>query len=75
MNEEKSAVGKPSARIFLGVNFYKRFKKTRVYVPKKSKQRFEDKLKKLTNRNWGVSMEYRIYKVNQLIQGWTLQQY
>jgi RNA-directed DNA polymerase len=70
VNEEKSAVGKPRARIFLGMSFYKIFKKTRIYVPKKSKQRFEDKLKKLTNRNWGVSMEYRIHKVNQLIQGW-----
>ena len=70
VNEEKSAVGKPRARIFLGMSFYKLFKKTRIYVPKKSKQRFEDKLKKLTNRNWGVSMEYRIHKVNELIQGW-----
>lgn len=68
VNEEKSAVGKPIARIFLGVSFYR--KKTRVYVPKKSKKRLKDKLKKLTNRNWGVSMEYRILKVNQLIQGW-----
>lgn len=70
VNEEKSAVGKPRARIFLGMSFYKIFKRTRIYVPKKSKQRFEDKLKKLTNRNWGVSMEYRIHKVNELIQGW-----
>jgi RNA-directed DNA polymerase len=70
VNEEKSAVGKPKARIFLGVSFYKMRKKTSVYVPKKTKIRFEDKLKKLTNRNWGVSMEYRILKLNQLIQGW-----
>lgn len=70
VNEEKSAVGKPIARIFLGVSFYQMRKKTRVYVPKKTKQRFEEKLKKLTNRNWGVSMEYRITKINQVIQGW-----
>lgn len=70
VNEEKSAVGKPKARIFLGVSFYKMWNKTRVYVPKKTKKRFEDKLKRLTNRNWGVSMEYRILKLNQLIQGW-----
>ncbi|MFC0275052.1 group II intron reverse transcriptase/maturase [Metabacillus herbersteinensis] len=70
VNEEKSAVGKPKARVFLGVSFYKMWKRTRVYVPKKSKKRFEDKLKKITNRNWGVSMEYRILKLNQLIQGW-----
>lgn len=70
VNEEKSAVGKPSARIFLGVSFYQTKKQTRVYVPKKTKKRFEDKVKILTNRNWGVSMEYRIQKLNQLIQGW-----
>jgi RNA-directed DNA polymerase len=68
VNEEKSAVGKPSARTFLGVSFYRT--KTRVYVPNKSKQRLETKLLKLTNRNWGVSMAYRILKINQLIQGW-----
>ncbi|SFE40969.1 group II intron reverse transcriptase/maturase [Bacillus sp. OV194] len=70
VNEGKSAVGKPKARVFLGMSFYQSNKKTRIYVPKKSKIRFEEKLKKLTNRNWGVGMEYRIVKINQLIQGW-----
>lgn len=70
VNEEKSAVGKPSARTFLGVSFYRMWKRTRVYVPRKSKKKFEDKIRRLTNRNWGVSMEYRIQKLNQLIQGW-----
>ncbi|WP_412986951.1 group II intron reverse transcriptase/maturase [Niallia alba] len=70
VNEEKSAVGKPKARIFLGVSFYKMWGKTKVYVPKKTKKRLEEKLKRLTNRNWGVKMEYRISKINQLIQGW-----
>lgn len=70
VNEEKSAVGKPRARVFLGMSFYSKEKKIRIYVPKTSKRRFEEKLKKLTNRNWGVRMEYRILKINQLIQGW-----
>jgi RNA-directed DNA polymerase len=70
VNEEKSAVGKPYARIFLGVSFYRNRKQIRVFVPKARKRRFEAKLKKLTNRSWGVSMGYRILKVNQLIQGW-----
>lgn len=70
VNQEKSAVGKPKARIFLGISFYQNRGKTRVSVPKERKKRFEEKLKKLTNRNWGVSMEYRILKINQLIQGW-----
>ena len=70
VNEEKSAVGKPSARIFLGVSFYWRNQRIRVYVPKKTKQKLEEKVKKLTNRNWGVAIEYRILKLNQVIQGW-----
>ncbi|RTR25321.1 group II intron reverse transcriptase/maturase [Robertmurraya yapensis] len=70
VNQEKSAVGKPNARIFLGISFYKSRGKIRVFVPKQRKKRLEEKLKKLTNRNWGVSMEYRITKINQLIQGW-----
>ena len=70
VNEEKSAVGKPRARIFLGMSFYKYRKKIRIYVPKKNKKKLEGKLRKLTNRNWGVNMEYRIQKINQLIQGW-----
>src|SRR5690606_10666002 len=41
VNEEKSAVGKPIARVFLGVSFYNARGVIRVYVPKKSKKRFE----------------------------------
>lgn len=58
VNEGKRAVEKPVARIFLGMSFYSSSNNTRVYVPKKSKKRLEEKLKKLTNRNWGIAMEY-----------------
>lgn len=71
VNEEKSAVGKPSARIFLGVSFYQVGKQTRVYVPKSSKQKLERKIRRLTGRSWSISMEVRIHKLNQLVQGWT----
>lgn len=71
VNEEKSAVGKPNARTFLGVSFYRNSNRIRISVPKKSKEKFEAKLRRLTNRNWSVSMEYRIHKLNQLIQGWS----
>lgn len=70
VNEEKSAVGKPRARVFLGVSLYQMKTGTKVYVPKKSKARFEAKLKRLTNRNWSIDMETRIQKINYLIQGW-----
>lgn len=70
VNEEKTAVGKPVARIFLGVSFYRSKNGTRVYVPKKSKQKFEDKIRKLTNRNWSIKMNDRIKRLNYLTQGW-----
>ncbi|MEJ9231459.1 hypothetical protein LAV79_18640 [Peribacillus butanolivorans] len=63
-------MGKPDTRIFLGVSFYWRNQRARVHVPKKTKQKFEEKLKKLNNRNWGIGLEYRIHKLNQIIQGW-----
>ena len=33
-------------------------------------KRLKDNIRKLTNRNWSVSMEYRIKKLNQLKAGW-----
>ena len=70
VNEEKSAVGKPKARIFLGVSFYRNKQQTRIYVPKKSKQKLEDKIRYLTNRNRSIRMNERIKYLNYLIQGW-----
>ena len=70
VNEEKSAVGKPNTRVFLGVSFYQSSQGTRVYVPAKSKKKFEQKLKKLTNKTRSIDMESRIKQINYLIQGW-----
>jgi len=48
----------------------------RVEIPKKirwteqSFQNFHYQLKYLTRRSWGVSMEYRLNKLNQYIRGW-----
>lgn len=33
-------------------------------------KRLKDKIRKLTNRNWSVSMEFRIKRLNRLITGW-----
>ena len=33
-------------------------------------RKLQTKLKKLTNRSWSVSWEYRILKIRQLIVGW-----
>ena len=36
----------------------------------KSVERIKQKIKELTSRSWGVSMEYRIMRLNQTIRGW-----
>lgn len=33
-------------------------------------RKLQTKLKKLTNRSWSVSWEYRILKIRQLVNGW-----
>ena len=47
--------------------------KTGIIKPKlhlKSIQKFKRKLKQLTKRNWSVSLDERIIKLNQVIRGW-----
>ena len=36
----------------------------------KAVAKFKAQIKKLTSRSWGVSNEYKVYKLNQLIRGW-----
>ena len=31
---------------------------------------FKQKIRRLTNRNWGVSMGYQLFKVSQFLRGW-----
>ena len=33
-------------------------------------QKFKQQVRKLTNRNWGVSMHYQLYKLSQYLRGW-----
>ena len=32
---------------------------------------FKHRVKELTGRSWGVSMEYRLHKLGQYLRGWT----
>lgn len=71
VNIEKSKVARPNQIKYLGFGFY--HTKTRVIKPKphlKSIQKFKRKLKQLTKRNWGISLDDRIVKLNQVIRGW-----
>jgi RNA-directed DNA polymerase len=57
---------------FLGFGFYysPRHRQIRCKVHAKSVKRIKGKLKKLTLRSWGVSLDYRLLKLKQTITGW-----
>lgn len=71
VNVEKSKITRPNQVKYLGFGFY--CTTTGIIKPKphlKSIQKFRRKLKLLTKRNWSISLEERIRKLNQVIRGW-----
>ncbi len=66
VNGAKSKVAKASQCVFLGFTF----KRTRIYWSDQSFDDFKHQLKRYTSRSWGVSMEYRVTKLNEYIRGW-----
>lgn len=71
VNVEKSKVARPNQIKYLGFGFY--YTKTGIIKPKphlKSIQKFKRKLKQLTKRNWSISLDERIVKLNQVTRGW-----
>lgn len=66
INKEKSQVVKTSESKFLGFTF----QKGRIQWHPKTLQKFKQRIRELTNRNWGVSMRYQLYKISQFIRGW-----
>jgi RNA-directed DNA polymerase len=70
VNQTKSAVDKPNKRKFLGLSFYKMKGRIRNFIHKKPLARFKVKVKVITSRSNGKSMEERTDKLRQLIVGW-----
>jgi group II intron reverse transcriptase/maturase len=70
VNQEKSAVGNPTKRKFLGYSFYYSKNGIKFRVHEKSYKRFKDKIKKITNRNVSMNFDYRIKKLNEILIGW-----
>jgi RNA-directed DNA polymerase len=66
VNESKSTVGPTKACVFLGFTF----QGSRIYWSDEAFQDFRHRLRELTGRSWGVSMAYRIRKLNEYIRGW-----
>ena len=70
VNREKSAVDYPTNRKFLGFSFYYLKGMTRIRVHSRSLKRLKARLKELTGKSMGISMDTRINKLNQTIRGW-----
>jgi RNA-directed DNA polymerase len=66
VNRDKSKVVKAEESSFLGFTFIRK----RLTVSEKSLTRFKTELRRLTGRSWGVSMDYRYYKIHTHVQGW-----
>lgn len=72
VNMIKSKVSKPNEIKYLGFGFFydKHAKLWKAKPHETSIKKLKEKIKKLTSRNWSVSMDYRLLKLKQLIVGW-----
>ncbi len=66
VNTTKSRVVETTQSKFLGFTF----RSGRIQVHPKSLKRFKQQVRHLTNRNWGVSMRYQLFKTSQYLRGW-----
>ena len=70
MNEGKSAVDYPHRRKLLGFSFTFCWEK-KLRIAPRTKERFKERIRKLTNRSWGISMQERMEKLNSYLMGWS----
>lgn len=69
VNREKSDVGRPWKRKFLGFSVTSH-KKPKVRVAKESIQRIKKRIRELTSRSKPIPMNTRIERLNQYLTGW-----
>jgi RNA-directed DNA polymerase len=69
VNEEKSAVGRPWERKFLGFTFTWQ-KKTRRRIAPETLKRVKERIRKLTSRKRGNNLEQIIKEINSYLRGW-----
>ena len=70
VNEEKSAVSRPWLRKFLGFTFISMCGRTKIRIHRKTIERFKARVRELTNRNCGKSLDQVIKGLNQYLKGW-----
>ena len=70
VNQEKSAVGKPSKRKFLGFSFQVLADQVKRRIAPKAIAAYKDRIREITRRNRGVSFKTRINELSRYILGW-----
>lgn len=71
VNRDKSGVAPSVRRGLLGFGLFRRRGETKVRVDRKALQAVRARIRRLTARNWGVSMAHRIAALNRFILGWS----
>ena len=70
VNREKSGTDSAFRRGLLGFGFFRRQGEVRVRVDTAARRAVRARIRRLTARNWGVSMATRIAALNRFILGW-----
>jgi RNA-directed DNA polymerase len=70
VNREKSSIRHAADATLLGFGFLLKGPQVKIRIAPKAIRRLKYQLRVLTRRNWGVSMEYRIGKINRFTTGW-----
>src|SRR5215813_6262730 len=69
VNREKSSIRHAAHATLLGFGFSLRGPQVKILVAPKAIKRLKDQLRILTRRNWRVSMDYRISRLNRFTTG------
>lgn len=71
VNRDKSEVAPATRAHLLSFGLLKRKGRVDVRIDPKAKRKAKDRIRRLTARTWGVSMEHRIGAINTYVRGWT----
>ena len=71
VNEEKSAVARPEERHFLGFRLrHAEDGRVEVHISARTKDRLDTRIRDLTPRSWGQSLESLFEAANRYLRGW-----
>lgn len=70
VNQEKSQIGSPLKLKFLGFSLYRIGRKIGIRIHEKSLKRFQERVKELTSRKQGRTLQEILYRLKRYTIGW-----